>query len=152
MSGARFTPSQLWDRAAEMGHPLEGPRPVETVRKKRSQEESICQRNLIRWWAVAHKGFSIPEQLFFSVPNGGHRHAITAAIMKAEGCRRGVPDLFLLVPRKGYSSLAIEMKTKVGVLSLDQVLFHAALRKHSCLVEVCRSIDDGVKVVTKYLT
>jgi len=46
----------------------------------------------------------------FAIPNGGLRHAAIANRLKMEGVKAGVPDLFLPVPRGGYSGLFIEMK------------------------------------------
>jgi hypothetical protein len=48
----------------------------------------------------------------FAVPNGGDRHPATAARMKAEGVRAGVPDVLLLWPSHDgrYPGLAMELK------------------------------------------
>ena len=46
----------------------------------------------------------------FAVPNGGWRAKRTAAAMKAEGAKPGVPDYLLPVARGGFSGLAIELK------------------------------------------
>ena len=52
------------------------------------------QVTLIKWWALACKQFGIPEQLLFAIPNGGKRDVISAKLLKDEGVRAGVPDLF----------------------------------------------------------
>lgn len=46
----------------------------------------------------------------FAIPNGGDRDIRVAVKLKAEGVRRGVPDLMLLAKRHGYSGLVIELK------------------------------------------
>lgn len=56
----------------------------------------------------------------FTVPNGGKRDAKTGARMKYEGAVRGVADLILLIPKKGWASLCIEMKTPKGTQSEHQ--------------------------------
>lgn len=56
----------------------------------------------------------------FAVPNGGKRDAKTGARMKYEGAVRGVADLILLIPKKGWASLCIEMKTPKGTQSEHQ--------------------------------
>ncbi|MDR2593033.1 MAG: VRR-NUC domain-containing protein [Chitinispirillales bacterium] len=66
------------------------------------------------YWARLNVS-SIPELgLLFSIPNGGYRTPSTAARMKAEGERAGVPDCFLPIPRGRYSGLWIELKRLRG--------------------------------------
>jgi hypothetical protein len=45
-----------------------------------------------------------------AIPLGGKRNAATAARLKAEGARAGVPDIFLPVARHGCHGLWIELK------------------------------------------
>jgi hypothetical protein len=52
--------------------------------------------------------------LLHAIPNGGHRHKAVAVRLKAEGVKRGVPDLCLPVPRGGHHGLYLEMKTRQG--------------------------------------
>lgn len=49
-------------------------------------------------------------RMIFHVPNGGDRDIRVAAKLKAEGVRRGVPDLLWLLPACGYYGLAMELK------------------------------------------
>jgi len=46
----------------------------------------------------------------FAVPNGGHRHPAVAAKLKAEGVRRGCPDLIWPLKAHGYVGLVLELK------------------------------------------
>src|SRR5690606_12582346 len=62
--------------------------------------ESKSQQAFIRWWGLSHRSLGVPHaDLLFAIPNGGARNPVTGATLKAEGVRRGVPDLFLAVPR-----------------------------------------------------
>lgn len=69
---------------------------------------------VIEWWARAHKTFDVPEFSLFAIPNGGARHPAVAAKLKAEGVRRGVPDLMLAVPVGRFHGLYVEMKRSDG--------------------------------------
>ena len=71
------------------------------------------QAALIEWcrsqWAV------LPElSRLFAIPNGGLRNIVVAKKLKAEGSRKGVPDLFLPIPRGKYHGMFIEMKRAAG--------------------------------------
>jgi hypothetical protein len=52
--------------------------------------EHLEQVKFVTWFRSSY-----PEIELFAIPNGGHRHPITARKLKAEGVRRGVPDLFI---------------------------------------------------------
>ena len=90
--------------------------------------EHLEQVHVIHWWDTIAKANGIPECLLFAIPNGGYRTKRTGAMLKAEGMRAGVPDLFLAVPRGGFGGLFIEMKRPVGGrLSPAQKEFHKVL-------------------------
>lgn len=59
-------------------------------------------------WCDAH---GIPV---FAIPNGGLRSKRTAAMLKAEGVKAGVPDLFIPLPRGEFAGLFCEMKDVKG--------------------------------------
>ena len=109
------------------------------------------QANLIQWAALNRVKY--PElDLLFAIPNGGHRHPVVAAKMKAEGVKAGVPDLQLPVPRGVYIGLFIEMKRKVGgVVSKKQAEWREALSAVGHCVRVCHGWEDAVKTITQYL-
>lgn len=139
--------------------------PPPKKKKARNNEESRSQRALIRWWRAACKRFDVPEILLFSIPNGGNMDARRGSIMKAEGQRKGAPDLMLAVPsgQQGifsgesdlpvykYAGLFVEMKTSTGAISADQFEFHAYLVSRGYAVHICRSTEDAIKVITSYL-
>lgn len=138
-------------------------------KRKRGNEESEIQKACIRWWATFCKRVGIQKEMLFSIPNGavlGHgavERSIRAGILKVEGMRPGVPDLFLAVSerhRNGdeqqpyiiYHGLFIEMKTERGPVSDDQVRMRALLEERGYKVEVCRSLEEFKKTVTTYFT
>lgn len=116
------------------------------------QLEHQEQVHLMQWWALAHKLFGIPEQLFFAIPNGGERNVIVASKLKAEGVRAGVPDLFLAVPHGAFSGLFIELKkTKGGRVSPNQTLMLEALKTRGFATAVCHGWIEAKTTIETYL-
>ena len=96
---------------------------------------------------------TLPElALLYAIPNGGARHRVVAAKLKAEGVKAGVPDYHLPVARGGAHGLFVELKrTKGGVLSAEQRAWLAALREQGHRVEVCRGWEEAFDVIRDYL-
>lgn len=162
---SRLQKHQLLALAAHqrLGLPPEGfVMPPPLPRKPRNNEESVMQRALIKWWQVNCRHFGVPELCLFSIPNGGNGDAKRGSIMKAEGQRKGAPDLFLAAPRRPtprpgsttphYSGLFLELKRADGHVSPEQEVFHELLRKQGYAVHVCRSLQECINVITTYLT
>jgi hypothetical protein len=87
------------------------------------------------------------------VPNGGQRNAIVGAKLKAQGVKRGVPDVLVFdeicsTKLQGWNGLAIELKNgKAGRVSPEQAAWHDRLRKNGWRVDVCRSLDEVLAVL-----
>lgn len=110
--------------------------------------ESQIQHACLKWFRMQYPGLAL---LMFAVPNGGKRDARTGAQMRYEGAIRGVADLILLVPKKGYASLCIEMKTPKGVQSEHQRTWQRAAEKYHSRYVVCRSLEEFMNEVNAYL-
>ncbi len=93
----------------------------------------------------------IPEKLLFAVPNGGSRNKIEAANMKRQGVKRGVADVILLVPKKGFASLLLEFKTGKGKQSEEQKEFQRQAEACRSKYVVVRSVENAIEVVRRYL-
>jgi hypothetical protein len=116
------------------------------------QLEHTEQVSLMQWWALACKQFGIPEQLLFSIPNGGERNVIVASKLKAEGVRAGVPDLFLAWDNDEFAGLFIEMKkTKGGRVSSAQKEFMDLLFSAGYLAVVCHGWIEAKATIEHYL-
>lgn len=87
----------------------------------------------------------------FAVPNGGHRAKRTAAAMKAEGAKAGVPDYLLPVARGGHPGLAIELKTATGRPSPEQRAWLAHLEAQGWRAVVARGWEQAWDVVRDYM-
>jgi len=115
--------------------------------------ETDLQAAVFDWakWEVARR----PELfLLYAIPNGavaGPGRFATVNWMKSQGMRNGVPDICLPVPRAGFSSLYIEMKSKDGTTTDDQDRYIAVLRHYGNKVEVCRSSEAAIAAITEYL-
>lgn len=74
----------------------------------------------------------------FHVPNGGLRNRISAARLKAQGVKPGVPDFLLLEARGDYHGLAIELKrSDGGRLSDNQDMWLVKLQCAGYKTAVC---------------
>lgn len=110
--------------------------------------ESQIQHDCLEWFRLQYPKLAL---LLFAVPNGGRRDAKTGARMKYEGVIRGVADLILLIPKKGYASLCIEMKTPEGKQKDEQRTWQRESEKYHNKYVVCRSLPEFMKAVNEYL-
>lgn len=110
--------------------------------------ESAHQKALFAWAALSGR---VELQLLFSIPNGGKRDMITASRMKAEGAKKGVPDICLPVARGVYHGLFIEMKVGKGRLSPEQESWIERLVLEDYCVHVCYSWTAARDALEDYL-
>jgi len=124
------------------------------IKKKRSNEESRLQQACVKWFRMQ---YSCYNYVLFAIPNGGNRSKATGAILKSEGALAGVADLFLSVPKVTYTEtttkhgLFIEMKTKDGIQSDNQLAFQKVVELNGYQYAICRSIDEFMKTINDYL-
>ena len=79
------------------------------MRNFRLDDESGHQEALFSW--AAYRTGLMPElQYMYHVPNGGKRDKATAAVLKRQGVKAGVPDIMLPAARAEYHGLYIELK------------------------------------------
>jgi hypothetical protein len=106
---------------------------------------------LIQWADYQRfNGMKIGERLF-AVPNGGDRHPAVAAKLKAEGVRKGTPDLFLRIPVAGFHGLFIEMKSRDGRLTKDQREFLETAKADGYHAVCCQGYDAAKAEIERYL-
>lgn len=111
-------------------------------------EEQVALMRLVE----IHKGRWPELGMLFSIPNGGDRNPIVGKKLKAEGVRKGVPDLCLCLPRGGYHGLFIEMKRqKGGAVSPEQKAWIAALNALGYRAEVCKGAAAAWEVISEYV-
>lgn len=114
--------------------------------------ESDEQIKLLMWASR----YAIEEgrlgQYIFAIPNEGKRGFKTAARLKAQGLRSGVPDLMLALPRHGAPGLFIEMKKeKGGTVSANQLKWLERLSGAGYATAVCHGCEKAKETILAYL-
>ena len=100
------------------------------------------QAGLCRWLDA-----KFPHVRYFAIPNGGHRAIKTAKMLKREGVKPGVPDMYIPAWR-----LWIEMKrVKGGTVSRDQKDWHRYLESIGDTVVIGLGARDSSEKILKFL-
>lgn len=113
--------------------------------------------------AALHRSQYPQLKWLHAIPNGGSRHFVEAQKLVGTGTRKGIFDLFLPYPAKGYHEeddyhgLYIEMKTpgrknaKSGGLTEEQIEFmtYAVVAGYKC--SVCYSWEEAWQAILSYL-
>lgn len=87
-----------------------------------------------------------------AIPSGGKRDRVTASRLKAEGVKRGIWDVYLPYPSKGYPGLYIEFKKPGrGRLTDEQKLFKQYVESQGYAAAICYSWVDAKNVIVNYL-
>ena len=103
-------------------------------------------------WAALNEGRYPELKFMFAIPNGGMRPINTAKTMKNTGTKKGVPDIFLSVPKKEFHGLYIEMKRrKNGRVSPEQREWITGLREQGYQAEVCKGWTEATAIIRSYL-
>lgn len=116
-----------------------------------NRQEHHEQVALIEWARLNQHRLPLLE-LLLAIPNGGARHIKTGRDLKAEGVRRGVPDLFLPVAHGRMLGLFIEMKSDTGRLSPEQQWWIEHLHGQGYHVSVCRAWQEAAQILENWLT
>jgi hypothetical protein len=94
----------------------------------------------------------------YAIPNFAGHHGsaqarlISGARAKAEGRRKGVPDICAAVPRAGWPGLYLEAKKPGNHPDAEQRVWIARLQAEGYAVGVCWSTDELWAALQHYLT
>lgn len=124
-------------------------RPVDNKPVCSSEHQEQC--TVIAWWRLQHELYELPEFALTAIPNGGARDAITGARLKAEGVRRGAPDLILAKPKGAYHGLLIEMKAVDGRESTEQRDYGTYLNGAGYKFAFCYGATSAIETIKEYL-
>ena len=88
----------------------------------------------------------------YSIPNGSHKSPFMANKFKAEGLRKGYPDLGLDMARRGFHGLRIELKRVKGSKTSDeQIEWIEYLTAQEYYAVVCTGAVDAIRLIGWYL-
>lgn len=118
---------------------------IRTLKSGNLSEDSI-QKTVMEWVSLQ----PTLNGLVIHVPNEGRRTHNFGKNLKAMGMRAGVPDLFIMMARRGFNGAWIELKSKDGVLSTLQKKFIQDARAQNYYAEVCHTIEDAIKIIKWY--
>lgn len=85
---------------------------------------------------------------WFAIPNGEKRHIAVASRLKAEGVRRGSPDVVFLL--EGGRVAWLEMKAAKGSLKPEQKEFRDKALALGHLWGVARNVDEAIVHLTEW--
>ncbi|EKN4096895.1 VRR-NUC domain-containing protein [Yersinia enterocolitica] len=122
------------------------------VRKVNHQAETEEQAALIEWAdKTVIDGICIGDYLIH-IPNEGKRGPKAARDAKRLGLRKGVPDLFLALPRGGYAGLWIEMKAENGKVTKMQLGWIYRLTDAKYVAKVWHGFEHAKAEIRCYLS
>ena len=87
----------------------------------------------------------------FAIPNGGRRNAKEAYFLRKSGVKAGVPDLFVPVPKGGFSGLFIELKVGRNTATETQKQWLELLGGNGYRAEVCRGARAAIELISEYI-
>lgn len=119
---------------------------------RRREPEHVEQRALFQWADLYTVRLPILTYLY-AVPNGRNRGKAEAGKLKAEGVKRGVPDVALDAARGGFHGWRCEMKApgELRSTSDDQDVWILHLRREGYAVCVCDHWQEAWNHLVHYL-
>jgi hypothetical protein len=119
------------------------------------------QVKVIDWCNVHHVKYPMLKWIF-AIPNAAKRSWKVGREMKAEGVKKGVPDLCLPYPTRFlidieggdltlYHGLYIEMKRKGNTTTADQKEWLDYLEYVGYKTAVAYSGDEAIKIIEEYV-
>lgn len=127
---------------------LNGEQQPAKQRKAPIQREHNLQTACVQWARLQY-----PKMIVFAIPNGAFCGYKQGRKLVAEGMQKGIPDLCVALPRKGYHGLFIEMKAgKKGVVREEQTEMMIKLKDAGYQCAVCRSFEQFQSIINSYIS
>ena len=103
-------------------------------------KEDVIQADIYKWY---NNNYCLnnhnPQNIIFSVPNGGTRNIREAMLLKATGVVAGVSDLIIV---RQNEIIFVEVKTEIGKQSKEQKKFQETVEKLGFKYLLVRSLED----------
>lgn len=109
--------------------------------------ESDMQAQIIEWATYRYRGLDFLHHS----PNGGKRDIAEAVRFKAEGVRKGFPDLILPTRSGNFVGLVIELKVEGGKVSDEQRRWLEHFDSQGWRVVVAYDYESAIKVLDEYM-
>lgn len=110
------------------------------MKRVAKMSEGVLQEHVVKLL----QAYGRPDICWYHVPNGEKRSKKTGARLKRMGVRAGVADLMFTT---GGRSVAIELKTEIGVVSKDQEEFAIDLTRAGGEWYVAYGLDQALAVL-----
>jgi hypothetical protein len=104
-------------------------------------------------WAEANEGRWPELRNLVAFPNGGYRPMATAAMLREEGVKAGLPDMALFCQRGGKGALFIELKRRdrSNHATDAQRDWIERLRAAEYMAVICYGAQEAIEVIKTYL-
>lgn len=119
---------------------------LKTRKRPGHQESDIC-RYLWTYFFYQYRPFK-DSYLRFEVKQTSK---IQQAILKAEGNKRGTSDVFIACPNHEFAGLWLEVKTKTGRATDNQVNFQKVMCDNGYDCAFGYGLDECKKIIDKYM-
>ena len=86
----------------------------------------------------------------YHIANEGKRTYYTGNLLRKAGMRKGVPDLCIPLPRGKYHGFYIEMKSKSGKVTKEQIQWLKLLKNNGYATAICYGADDAINKIAAY--
>lgn len=121
------------------------------LKKSGVPPESWEQQQVIKWSQQPSIRQAYPElAMLYHIPNE-RADKVQAAILKAMGVKKGVPDLHLPIPSGNYHGLYIEMKAVDGKPEDEQIWWLEHLKANGYACTVCYGWQQATEVLLWYM-
>jgi hypothetical protein len=108
--------------------------------ERRARPEDAIQRAVVQHYQQRRA----PGVFMFSVPNGGYRRAIEAAVMAGTGTVAGVPDTIWIKNARVYG---LELKAPNGRVSASQLTTLAAMEDAGAVTCIADGLDAALAAI-----